>query len=68
MTTAPAATSEMDHLDQLGPQSFDGFLVRKVLVRRYSRQYPMPTHVVEFLLGTHDSDGAPSHGRAGAGC
>jgi ATP-dependent Lon protease len=38
----------MDHLDQLGPQSFDGFLVRKVLVRKYSRRYPMPTHVVVF--------------------
>ena len=51
MTTTPAATSEMDHLDQLGAKAFAGFLVRKDLVRKYSRQYPVPTYVVEFLLG-----------------
>lgn len=51
MTAAPLATSEMDHLDQLGAKAFDGFLVRKDLVRQYSRQYPVPTDVVEFLLG-----------------
>lgn len=28
----------------------DGYLVRKDLVRKYSRQYPVPTYVVEFLL------------------
>lgn len=48
MITAPAVTGEMDHLDQLCPQAFDGFLVRKVLLRRYSRRYPVPTHVVVF--------------------
>jgi hypothetical protein len=29
MTSAPAATSEMDHLDELGAKAFDGYLVRK---------------------------------------
>jgi ATP-dependent Lon protease len=29
------------------------FLVRKDLVRKYSRQYPVPTYVVEFLLGRY---------------
>jgi hypothetical protein len=48
MTTAPAATSEMDPLDQLGPQAFDGFLGGKVLERRNSRRSPVPTHVVVF--------------------
>jgi ATP-dependent Lon protease len=43
MTITPAATSEMDHLDQLGAKAFDGFLVRKDLVRKDSRQYPVPT-------------------------
>ena len=28
-------------------------MVRKDLVRRYSRQYPVPTYVVEFLLGRY---------------
>ena len=33
MTDTAAITSEMDHLDQLGAKAFDGFLVRKDLVR-----------------------------------
>jgi ATP-dependent Lon protease len=44
---------ELDHLDQLAASAFDGYLVRKDLVRRYSRQYPVPTYVVEFLLGRY---------------
>ena len=44
---------QIDHLDRLGASAFDGFLVRKDLVRKYSRQYPVPTYVVEFLLGRY---------------
>ncbi|MHB9053513.1 MAG: BREX system Lon protease-like protein BrxL [Thermoleophilia bacterium] len=44
---------ELDHLDKIAASAFDGFLVRKDLVRRYSRQYPVPTYVVEFLLGRY---------------
>src|SRR6476659_7011092 len=44
---------QMDHLDRLGASAFDGYLVRKDLVRKYSRQYPVPTYVVEFLLGRY---------------
>ena len=44
---------ELDRLDQLAASAFDGYLVRKDLVRRYSRQYPVPTYVVEFLLGRY---------------
>lgn len=43
----------MDHLDKLGASAFQGYLVRKDLVRKYSRQYPVPTYVVEFLLGRY---------------
>jgi len=46
-------TLELDTLDQLGASAFDGYLVRKDLVRKYSRQYPVPTYVVEFLLGRY---------------
>ena len=53
MSGAVVITSEMDHLDQLGAKAFAGFLVRKDLVRKYSRQYPVPTYVVEFLLGRY---------------
>jgi len=44
---------ELDHLDKLAASVFDGYLVRKDLVRKYSRQYPVPTYVVEFLLGRY---------------
>jgi ATP-dependent Lon protease len=44
---------ELDHLDQLAAKTYDGFLVRKDLVRKYARQYPVPTYVVEFLLGRY---------------
>ena len=44
---------ELDHLDHLAASVFDGYLVRKDLVRQYSRQYPVPTYVVEFLLGRY---------------
>jgi ATP-dependent Lon protease len=43
----------LDHLDKVAASVFDGYLVRKDLVRKYSRQYPVPTYVVEFLLGRY---------------
>ena len=46
-------TVSLDHLDQLAATAFDGYLVRKDLVRKYARQYPVPTYVVEFLLGRY---------------
>ena len=44
---------ELDPLDRLAATAFEGYLVRKDLVRKYSRQYPVPTYVVEFLLGRY---------------
>lgn len=46
-------TMILDHLDKLAATVFDGYLVRKDLVRKYARQYPVPTYVVEFLLGRY---------------
>ncbi len=43
----------LDPLDTLAASVLDGYLVRKSLVRQYSRQYPVPTYVVEFLLGRY---------------
>ena len=43
----------LDRLDTLAAEAFPGYLVRKDLVRRYARQYPVPTYVVEFLLGRY---------------
>ncbi len=44
---------EKDRLDGVAAEAFPGYLVRKDLVRRYARQYPVPTYVVEFLLGRY---------------
>lgn len=46
-------TESLDPLDRLASGPFDGYLVRKDLVRKYARQYPVPTYVVEFLLGRY---------------
>lgn len=45
--------TELDQLDQLAASSLDGYIVRKDLVRTFSRQFPVPTYVVEFLLGRY---------------
>ncbi|WNZ28439.1 MAG: protease Lon-related BREX system protein BrxL [Candidatus Bathyarchaeota archaeon] len=45
--------SELDNIDQLAASSLEGYLVRKDLVRTFSRQFPVPTYVVEFLLGRY---------------
>ena len=44
---------ELDALDKLAASSLDGYLVRKDLVRTFSHQFPVPTYVVEFLLGRY---------------
>src|SRR3982751_3890341 len=44
---------ELDRLDQIAADAFDGYIVRKDLVRRFARQYPVPTYVCEFLLGRY---------------
>lgn len=44
---------QLDQLDKVAASVFEGYLVRKDLVRKYARQYPVPTYVVEFLLGRY---------------
>jgi len=44
---------EIDVIDSKSVKALDGFLVRKDLVRTFSRQFPVPTYVVEFLLGRY---------------
>jgi len=44
---------EMDQIDRKAASSLEGYLVRKDLVRTFSRQFPVPTYVVEFLLGRY---------------
>lgn len=46
---------ELDHLDSLTTEAYEGFVVRKDLVNRFKGQYPVPTYVAEFLLGRYCS-------------
>ncbi len=47
------AEVQLDNLDNAAAEGFDGYIVRKDLVRRFARQYPVPTYVCEFLLGRY---------------
>ena len=44
---------QLDPLDQIAAKAFEGYLVRKDLVRQFKGQYPVPTYVAEFLLGRY---------------
>ncbi|ADL55546.1 protease Lon-related BREX system protein BrxL [Gallionella capsiferriformans] len=44
---------QLDDLDRKAADAFDGYIVRKDLVRQFSRQFPVPTYVVEFMLGRY---------------
>jgi ATP-dependent Lon protease len=44
---------EWDTIDRKAAAALEGYLVRKDLVRTFSRQFPVPTYVVEFLLGRY---------------
>lgn len=44
---------ELDQIDKKAASLLEGYLVRKDLVRTFSRQFPVPTYVVEFLLGRY---------------
>jgi ATP-dependent Lon protease len=43
----------LDALDRHTSTVFEGYVVRKDLVRSFARQYPVPTYVAEFLLGRY---------------
>lgn len=44
---------ELDEIDKKAAGVLEGYLVRKDLVRTFSRQFPVPTYVVEFMLGRY---------------
>ena len=56
---------EMDDMDKRAASVLDGYLVRKDLVRTFSRQFPVPTFVVEFLLGRYCASTDPEEIREG---
>ena len=44
---------QRDEIDNLAAEAFEGFVVRKDLALRFKGQYPVPTYVGEFLLGSY---------------
>ena len=45
--------NELDAVDKIATKAFEGYVVRKDLVRKFKGQYPVPTYVAEFLLGRY---------------
>lgn len=45
--------AELDALDQLVADVFDGYVVRKDLAQKFKGNYPVPTYVAEFLIGNY---------------
>jgi len=46
-------TQTLDATDAIATKVFEGYVVRKDLVRKFKGQYPVPTYVAEFLLGRY---------------
>ncbi len=44
---------ELDKLDQISAKAFEGYIVRKDLLEQFRKTYPVPTYVIEFLLGRY---------------
>src|SRR5882762_241022 len=44
---------QLDRIDKISTKAFEGYVVRKDLVRKFKGQYPVPTYVAEFLLGRY---------------
>jgi ATP-dependent Lon protease len=59
-------TMELDDLDTKATAAFEGHLVRKDLVRRFRGQFPVPTYVVEFMLGRYCASTDPAEIEEGA--
>jgi len=49
----------LDELDKKAATAFPGHIVRKDLVRRFRGQFPVPTYVVEFMLGRYCASTEP---------
>ncbi|WP_217358079.1 protease Lon-related BREX system protein BrxL [Ruegeria arenilitoris] len=50
----------MDTLDRKAAEAFPAHIVRKDLVRRFRGQFPVPTYVVEFMLGRYCASTDPT--------
>src|ERR1035437_9121034 len=46
-------SQQLDAIDTIATRAYEGYVVRKDLVRKFKGQYPVPTYVAEFLLGRY---------------
>jgi ATP-dependent Lon protease len=46
---------ELDIIDKISAKAFEGNIVRKDLIGPFRKTYPVPTYVIEFLLGRYCS-------------
>jgi ATP-dependent Lon protease len=44
---------ELDNIDHIAAKAFEGYIVRKDLLEQFRKSYPVPTYVIEFLLGRY---------------
>jgi len=44
---------ELDKIDKIGAKAFEGYIVRKDLLEQFRKTFPVPTYVIEFLLGRY---------------
>jgi ATP-dependent Lon protease len=44
---------ELDNIDRIAAAAFEGYIVRKDLLEQFRKSYPVPTYVIEFLLGRY---------------
>ena len=51
---------DLDELDRKTAEAFPGHLVRKDLLRQFRGQFPVPTYVVEFMLGRYCASTDPA--------
>lgn len=45
--------TELDDLDRIAAEVYEGYVVRKDLAQKFKGAYPVPTYVGEFLLGRY---------------
>lgn len=44
---------ELNKVDQIAAKAFEGYIVKKDLLEQFRKSYPVPTYVIEFLLGRY---------------
>jgi len=44
---------ELDKIDLIAAKAFEGYVVKKDLLESFRKTYPIPTYVIEFLLGRY---------------